>query len=659
MSLPVGLGSFPQGAGVEFEPTNSGALLFSYYEGVFRTRDNGTTWEYAGFPSSTIVALAQHQTQPNLLYAASEQSGVFRSRDGGQSWELAGSSPVLGVIRALVADPVRVGVLYVGSDLGVWKSLDAGASWSRVVEGLTTHDIFSLAIDPKNPEVLYAGGRSYGVFKSENGGISWRQLNVPAGAIAITVSPSNPERILLGFPGGAYASKDGGGTWSPFLSQYPGVIPTDFLFHPQDPDLVLVYTERGLLRSPDFGKTWRAVGPQVAYGYLAASGEWPEVMYSCVNGGFFRSVDRGLSWFSENVGVYWEGCRDLLPDASNSLRVFAGSRSRGVLEISFSSPDLVITTSELPPAETGRPYDVTLRAQGGKPPYVWGLYDGTMPPGLYLDRSGRITGVLSGAPGNDTIIVQVRDANGALALRRFSQWTTGIDVYPLRLFVPVVAHLTGHGGSQWRSDVALLNFGGADVPFRLIFHGTTPPTVVSGLLPAMNQKLFADVLSQLGVDGVGVLEIQSQQNLLISSRTYSLEIGGCLGAEATFGQDVDVFTKEMALSTFESAMIPNLPENLRYRSNIIIANIGDEEAEVVVQLFTGTGDGLVSELPPIMLAPHSLNQINRPFLGKLGLEQSSPGFARISVVRGSGVIAFGSVVDNTTNDPTTVPMRKW
>jgi hypothetical protein len=62
-------------------------------------------------------------------------------------------------------------VLYTGTRDGVFKSTNGGMSWKPVNTGLTSTRIGSLAIDPMNTQILYTGSEDAGVFKTTNGGI--------------------------------------------------------------------------------------------------------------------------------------------------------------------------------------------------------------------------------------------------------------------------------------------------------------------------------------------------------------------------------------------------------------------------------------------------------------------------------------------------------
>ncbi|MBI3682288.1 MAG: putative Ig domain-containing protein [Acidobacteria bacterium] len=88
--------------------------------------------------------------------------------------------------------------------------------------------------------------------------------------------------------------------------------------------------------------------------------------------------------------------------------------------MAINSPAFSISTSTLPNAATGAPYNQTLSASGGAPPLQWTTSLGSLPPGLALNQA---TGVISGTPsagGSYTFTVRVQDATGASATRQFT-----------------------------------------------------------------------------------------------------------------------------------------------------------------------------------------------------------------------------------------------
>src|SRR5262245_46426616 len=88
--------------------------------------------------------------------------------------------PEGGVVQRLLIDPQNPDTLYATGDVynvtlggGIFKSTNGGASWRAINFGLPNTAITSLAIVSQTPNVLYSGALSGGVFKSVDGGESW------------------------------------------------------------------------------------------------------------------------------------------------------------------------------------------------------------------------------------------------------------------------------------------------------------------------------------------------------------------------------------------------------------------------------------------------------------------------------------------------------
>ncbi|RVD67270.1 glycosyl hydrolase, partial [Mesorhizobium sp. M4A.F.Ca.ET.029.04.2.1] len=78
---------------------------------------------------------------------ADYQPYLFRTRDGGRSWQsIVGDFPIGEITRVVRADPVRPGLLFVGTETGVFFSLDDGAHWARVAGGLPVVPVYDLKI---------------------------------------------------------------------------------------------------------------------------------------------------------------------------------------------------------------------------------------------------------------------------------------------------------------------------------------------------------------------------------------------------------------------------------------------------------------------------------------------------------------------------------
>lgn len=103
----------------------------------------------------------------------------------------------------------------------------------------------------------------------------------------------------------------------------------------------------------------------------------------------------------------------------------------------------------------------------------------------------------------------------------------------------------------------------------------------------------------------------------------------------------------------ELAWLTQLTENPAYRTNISLTNTGTSQANVMVTLFDGDGTELASY--ELWLGPGVWKQANQAFLNRATQTDISAGYARVEVITGDGVVASASVVNNTTNDPTTIP----
>jgi photosystem II stability/assembly factor-like uncharacterized protein len=149
-------------------------------------------------------------------------------------WTALGPGNVGGRTRALIVDPVRPRTMYAaGASGGVWKTTDGGASWRPLADLIANLAVSSLAMDPGNRRVLYAGTgegffnvdavRGAGIWKTADGGNSWQQLAATATpdfyfVNKLAVSAHGGERVYAATRSGVWRSLDGGATWSRTLA---------------------------------------------------------------------------------------------------------------------------------------------------------------------------------------------------------------------------------------------------------------------------------------------------------------------------------------------------------------------------------------------------------------------------------------------------------
>jgi hypothetical protein len=223
-------------------------------------------------------------------------------------------------------------------------------------------------------------------------------------------------------------------------------------------------------------------------------------------------------------------------------------------------------------------------------------------------------------------------------------------------WIPVASHNAGLNQSQWRSDLGLLNTGTAQANVQLSFYGASLVTNTS-YVPAGSQSILTDVVGQLGGTGSGAIQVTSDQPLKATARSYNqVSSGATCYANGTQGQDYPVLTSSNGLSTGQVAYLAGLRENASYRCNIGLVNTGTGSASVLVELYDGAGNKLAGYTVP--LNPGQWLQATQPFMNLAGQTAMDRGYARLTVQTGSGIFGFASVIDNITNDPTTVTMQQ-
>jgi photosystem II stability/assembly factor-like uncharacterized protein len=260
-------------------------------------------WRSVGpYVGGRVVAIGGVPQDPNLFYMGCVDGGIWRSSDYGLHWEnlsdgkLSEAGSSIGAVAVAPSDP---NVIYAGtgeSDIrgdmitgdGVYKSTDAGQSWRHV--GLAaTHTVSGIVVDPKDPNVVYVSSMGHvfapdderGVFKSTDGGESWRKVlfvDDKTGVIDL-VMDSTDARVLY-----AAAWQASRAPWK-LESGGPG---------------------SGLYKSTDAGEHWERLSknPGLPAGVLgrigvAVSASRPGVVYSiqqAKEGGIFRSEDGGATW---------------------------------------------------------------------------------------------------------------------------------------------------------------------------------------------------------------------------------------------------------------------------------------------------------------------------------------------------------------------------
>jgi hypothetical protein len=245
----------------------------------------------------------------------------------------------------------------------------------------------------------------------------------------------------------------------------------------------------------------------------------------------------------------------------------------------------------------------------------------------------------------------IRDPGSiALCMMEDMGWTTAASCGASNtIWVAVAARAEGVGGSLWRTRLGLFNREAvaalADLRLRTA-EGLASATVA---VPAGGQVVIDDVVGFIGTDGNGSLEVMSDQPLTVGSRTYNLSVNG------TYGQYLDGVDPAVTLAAGDTVWLTLLEESPDFRTNIGFTNTSEGGARVRATLFDSSGTVLAVFERTI---PAGRNvQENQVFVNRAGTSDVRAALASVTVLSGQGVIVYGSVVDNLTGDPTTIPAK--
>lgn len=237
---------------------------------------------------------------------------------------------------------------------------------------------------------------------------------------------------------------------------------------------------------------------------------------------------------------------------------------------------------------------------------------------------------------------------------------TGVAGSGRSAWIQVASRVSGLQGSEWRTDLGLRNVGSVQATVQVRFYpaGGGGPISQTTLVAAGAQSVLEDVVGQLGASGSGAVEVLSDQPVVVSSRTYNVISGDAVCTPGgTFGQFYPAHVLADGLAAGESAWLTHLAESARFRSNLTLTNMSAGTASVGVELFDGAGRGLADFV--VELGPAAYHQETRVFRNRAGQTAMQRGSAQVTVTTGSGVIVSASMIDNTTNDPTTIPMVRF
>ncbi len=369
--------------------------------GVWKTDDYGRTWNpiFDSQPTQSIGAIAVAPSDPNTIYVGSGEglhrpdlsvgNGIYKSTDGGKTWTHLGliDGQQIPALAVDPRDPNRVFAAVLGhpygpnQERGIYRSTDGGQTWQKAIYRDENTGGSDVEIDPSNPDVVYASmwqgrlgpwednnsfnGSGGGLFKSTDGGVTWRQLTngLPKdlSQIYVALAPSDSRRLYATLSQasgklGVYRSDDAGDSWAQITDdpRPAGRIGGGDLsipkVDPKNPDIVIVVSTV-TMRSTDGGKTWS--------GFRGAPGgdDYQNLWINPNNGNIILIVSDQGAIVTVNGGATWSSWYNqptsqlyhAITDSSFPYKVCAGQQESGSVCISSRGNDGAITVREWHP----------------------------------------------------------------------------------------------------------------------------------------------------------------------------------------------------------------------------------------------------------------------------------------------------------------------
>mgnify|MGYP005992779855 CR=1 FL=1 len=252
------------------------------------------------YMSGRIADIEVDQNNPSTWYTAVGSGGIWKTVNSGNTWTPIFDKQSVFSTGDVTIDPSNSNIIWVGTGEnnggrhisfgdGIYKSLDGGKTWNNM--GLKKSErISDIIIHPNNSDIVWASvqgplwtsGGERGLYKTIDGGDTWKQVLTPAdewtGVTSLLIDPRNPDKLYAatwsrqrkigvyvgtGEAAGIHTSNDGGETWTELKTGLP---------------------------AGNMGKIGMAISPIN-----------PDIVYATIEtdnrgGGFYRSTNRGASW---------------------------------------------------------------------------------------------------------------------------------------------------------------------------------------------------------------------------------------------------------------------------------------------------------------------------------------------------------------------------
>jgi photosystem II stability/assembly factor-like uncharacterized protein len=280
--------------------------------------------------------------------AAGALGGIYRRAVGDDRWDrLTKGLPEATHVHAITPHPANADVLYLGTRHGAFRSTDRGERWERLDLADGGAEVWSILVHPMNPRTVFAGASPVAVYRSDDGGDTWRRL-AKAGrpdpvkmafacrVMRLAADPARPDELYASLEvGGVMRTRDGGERWEDCSAGLLGLAERPHLksriqsdtdsegmldghalcVSAARPGTVFLAVRMGLFESPDRAASWRDMevgrfSPLTYARDVRVSPHDPATLYACLSpaarsedGSLYRSRDLGATWTRFDHGV--------------------------------------------------------------------------------------------------------------------------------------------------------------------------------------------------------------------------------------------------------------------------------------------------------------------------------------------------------------------
>ena len=300
--------------------------------GIFRSGDKGETWAPAvamptvkgvmSLSGLKVYRLFEDPSDVNAIYLGTRGQGLYYTYDNGDSWRSV-SFMANKFIYALAVDPKDKCTIYVSDGQHIFKTLDCTRTWGIVyTEERPDQRVVSISIAKDDKGSVYAAVLGGDILKSEDAGRSWRAVKRFGFTLQqVSADPNTPAKIYVAaHRNGLYRSENSGTDWTELNEGFKNYSESQnfyrLILNPGKKDSLFWISKYGIIRSDDSGASWTDLklitppGSVNIYGFAINPKNQNEMYYtgtilgeknSHIRSTFYKSVDGGRNWVTKKM----------------------------------------------------------------------------------------------------------------------------------------------------------------------------------------------------------------------------------------------------------------------------------------------------------------------------------------------------------------------